>query len=311
MKKGMRKLTALFVAFMMSFALLGTTVSAAAYDTENDLKYVALGDSVSFGMSAVVSLDPVTYQGFAKMFNDYLKTSGKTVDFHNLSEPGDTSIDLLMKLNDPVFQGELSGANVVTINIGANNLLIPLVGAALNKYGYVGSPEEIDYDILFSSIRTLLKKNWYSIDRTMKPYSDLATNDALKGALDFGLQAFKGDWATIIEKVIGLVPDATIIVNELYNPLAYGDPLYNLANTYITKINGIIVANAGSGYKVAKVYDAFRGYEKNRLAVTFSMKNSIMAALVNNKSLFMISLDPHPTLLGHTLIFKQVLLQYR
>ena len=157
-EKGNEKTYRSFAAFMMSFALLGTSVSSAAYDTENDLKYVALGDSVSFVMSAVVSLDPVTYQGFAKMFNDYLKTSGKTVDFHNLSEPGDTSIDLLMKLNDPVFQGELSGANVVTIDIGANNLLIPLVGAALNKYGYVGSPEEIDYDILFSSIRTLLKK---------------------------------------------------------------------------------------------------------------------------------------------------------
>jgi len=145
----------------------------------------------------------------------------------------------------------------------------------------------------------------------MKPYSDLATNDALKGDLDFGLQAFNRDWATIIGKVNELAPYATIIVNELYNPLAYGDPLCNLANTYITKINGIIVAKAGSGYKVAKVYDDFRGYEKNRLAVTFSMKNTIMAALVNNKSLFMISLDPHPTLLGHTLIFKLVLLQYR
>jgi lysophospholipase L1-like esterase len=162
-KKGMRKLTALSVAFMMSFALFGTSISAAAVDNDLDLKYVALGDSVSFGLSSVVSLDPVTYQGFADMFNAYLKAvkpPGTTVTFRNLSEIGDDSNDLLEKLlYDDDFQGELGGADVVTINIGANNLLGTMVGAALKAYGYDGDLEELDYNRMYEIIRTRLKAN--------------------------------------------------------------------------------------------------------------------------------------------------------
>lgn len=107
-----------------------------------------------------------------------------------------------------------------------------------------------------------------------------------------------------------MAPDAKIIVNRLYNPLAKDDPLYNFTKNYIQQINGEIDLKATMGYKVADAYNAIRKYESTRLAVPFSMKNAILAAMLNNKRLFMLSLDPHPTLLGHTLIFKQILSKY-
>ena len=136
-------------------------------------------------------------------------------------------------------------------------------------------------------------------------------NEQLAAYLAGGVLLFKGQWTFIIQKIKELAPNAKIIVNRLYNPLANDDPLYQFIKTYIQEINGEIDLKATLGYKVADVYNAIRQYDSTRLAVPFSMRNAILAAMLNNKSLFMLSLDPHPTLLGHTLIFKQILNKYR
>jgi len=288
--------------------MMGTSVRAGAVELDNELKYVSLGDSVAFGLSAP------SQQGYAKMFNSYLnavKKPGTTVSFEDLGVSGYTTIDLL---RDVLSEGSLTlaaldGADVVTINIGSNNLLSTMVGAVLTSYGYdlVG----LDYDVMLQRMKVLLKEAKYDMTKMMAPYKALAINVPLKEKLADGVQLFKDNWTPIIVAIKDKVPNAKIIVNRLYNPLAKDDPLYELTKTYIQQINAEIDLNVTLGYKVADVYNAIRQYDSTRLAVPFSMKNAIMAAMLSNKTLFMLSLDPHPTLFGHTLIFKQLLNKYR
>lgn len=287
--------------------MMGTSVRAVAVEQDNELKYVSLGDSVAYGLSAP------SQQGYAKMFNNYLNTvkkPGTTVSFWDLGVPGYTTIDLLGKvLGDTETRTALDGADIVTINIGSNNLLSTMVGAALISYGY--DREELDYDVMLQLMKDMLKVTKYDMNKMMAPYKALATNVDLSAKLAFGVHLFKEQWTLIIQAIKDKAPDAKIIVNRLYNPLANNDPLYELTKTYIQQINGEIDLKVTLGYKVADAYNAIRQYDSTRLAVPFSMRNAIMAAMLNNKSLFMLSLDPHPTLLGHTLIFKQILNKYR
>lgn len=307
MRKKSWKRLSFFIVIMMFFAMMGTSVRAGATELDNDFKYVSLGDSVAFGLSAP------SQQGYAKMFSSYLnavKKPGTTFSFADLGVSGYTTYDLLREVSvDSAIRTALVGADVVTINIGSNNLLSTMVGAALKAYGYdvVG----LDYDVMLQKLKDMLKVTKYDMTKMMAPYKALATNVELTAKLAIGVQLFKEHWTPIIQTIKALAPNAKIIVNRLYNPLAKDDPLYELTKTYIQQINGEIDLKATLGYKVADVYNAFRQYDSTRLAVPFSMKNAIMAAMLSNKTLFMLSLDPHPTLFGHTLIFKQILNKYR
>ena len=307
-EKSWRRIT-FFVVIMMFFTMMGTSVRAAAIVQDKELKYVSLGDSVAYGLSAP------SQKGYAKMFASYLnavKKPGTTVRFSDLGVPGYTTSDLLAKLSgDDVTRNALDGADIVTINIGSNNLLSFMVGAALASYGYTGSLETLNYDVMLQNMRDMLKLAKYDMNMMMAPYKALAVNEQLAAYLAGGVLLFKGQWTFIIQKIKELAPNAKIIVNRLYKPLANDDPLYQFIKTYIQEINGEIDLKATLGYKVADVYNAIRQYDSTRLAVPFSMRNAILAAMLNNKSLFMLSLDPHPTLLGHTLIFKQILNKYR
>lgn len=306
-KKSLRRIS-FFVVIMMFFAMMGSSVRAMATELDNELKYVSLGDSVAYGLSAPSN------QGYAKMFNSYLnavKNPGTTVSFLDLGVSGFTTEDLLGLLGKDAIRPALIGADVVTINIGSNNLLSSMVGAALLAYGYTGSLEGLDYDRILLNMKDMLKVAKYDMNKMMAPYKALATDANLSAMLAGGVQRFQAQWTLIISEIKELAPNAKIIVNRLYNPLANNDPLYQFTKNYIQQINAEIDQKAILGYLVADAYNAIRQYDSTRLAVPFSMRNAILAAMLNNKSLFMLSLDPHPTLFGHTLIFRQILSKYR
>jgi len=79
--------------------------------------YVAIGDSLATGAGAE--------RGYAERYAEQLDADTEaTLHFANLARDGATSADLLAGLrDDPRFAAALSGADVVTINIGGNDLL--------------------------------------------------------------------------------------------------------------------------------------------------------------------------------------------
>jgi lysophospholipase L1-like esterase len=104
-----------------------TTTDTTERDTEKDVEasppddadtwdYVALGDSLADGVGA--------RRGYVDMYADYLRQdTGARVKLTNLGVSGQTSPQLLRALrNDHSTRRALRGAEVVTYNIGINDL---------------------------------------------------------------------------------------------------------------------------------------------------------------------------------------------
>jgi lysophospholipase L1-like esterase len=95
------------------------TTDATERDTEDDAdtwNYVALGDSLAAGVGA--------RRGYVDRYADHLRNdTGARVELTNLGVSGQTSPQLLRSLrNDPSTRKALRGAEVVTYNIGINDL---------------------------------------------------------------------------------------------------------------------------------------------------------------------------------------------
>jgi len=128
------------------------TVSRLRWD------YVALGDSLAVGVGA--------RQGYVTRYAEHLhRDTGARVKVVNLGVSGQTSAQLLHSLrHDPAMRKALGGAEVVTLNIGLNDL-----GQASGSYetGTCGGPQneaclreavnsvEEDWDAMIEEISSL------------------------------------------------------------------------------------------------------------------------------------------------------------
>jgi lysophospholipase L1-like esterase len=116
-----------------------------------DWDYTALGDSLAFGA--------VAERGYVLRFADFLRTDANArVTTINLGIPGWTSADLLGALrNDTAFRDRVSNAEVVTFDVGGNDLL----GARRRfREGTCGGPANLD---CFRTVVDEFKQNWDAI----------------------------------------------------------------------------------------------------------------------------------------------------
>ncbi len=79
--------------------------------------YAALGDSLAAGTGA-------PYKGYVDRYAEYIEAdTGARVNVTNLGKNGQTSSELLYALrNDPSWRRAVGGADVLTVNIGLNDL---------------------------------------------------------------------------------------------------------------------------------------------------------------------------------------------
>ncbi len=239
--------------------------------------YTALGDSIAFGLSAEKG------KGYADLFHNYLKGTEKfsKLELNNLSMPGDKSSDLLAKLkNDANIRESVKKSNIITISIGGNNLLSPLIEAVVSQYKL--DPKDPEFQSkLVAAIATDTK--------LQEKMASLMTSETLKAAFTAGLTQFMTDSQSIITETKLLAPTAEIYVMTLYNPLNAKDPFFNLVDPIIQKINATIL-NSNNLYKVADVYTLFNKYEGTKPLTNFNLLTG--------------SVDPHPTAEGHNLILQ-------
>jgi lysophospholipase L1-like esterase len=97
----------------------GTTArqeTAAVTDSPVSWDYVALGDSLAVGVGA--------RRGYVARYAAYIATdTGARIDMLNLGQSGQTSPELFHALrNDPAMRRALGTAEVITFNIGINDL---------------------------------------------------------------------------------------------------------------------------------------------------------------------------------------------
>ncbi len=128
--------------------------------------YVALGDSLAAGTGA-------SYEGYVDRYAAYLEVdTGAQVNVTNLGRDGQTSSELLHALrNDPSWRRAVGEADVLTVNIGLNDL-----GRAAGTYenGTCGGAD--NQDCLREVVETV-EGNWNAIIAEL--LSLRSTNDTI------------------------------------------------------------------------------------------------------------------------------------
>lgn len=299
MKKRARKLIAMVAATFMLFTVIFTSTSVSA--DPMTLHYIALGDSVAYGMSAYAPTYPEPlYYGYADMLKDALDDFGP-VDYVKAGVPGIDSYGLFIRVKYcPYNRPLVMDRDLVTINIGGNNLLKPFIAGIFAAYGVVVEDEVGNEEIaqLVEAIGAMDPASALAV------YSSLSDPDGpLAAAFKSGIQNFKKEFPRIIGAVRQLAPESRIIVNTLYNPLKPTDPLYAFVEKSVGQINKTIINLAEDGrYAVADVYNAFKYYGGDIDPVMFDPVAAVGYALGGNMAYFALSIDPHPNTIGHMII---------
>ncbi len=226
--------------------------------------YVAIGDSISTGYG-------LTYKNNDLFVNKLAIKTGKQK--LNLAIDGLTTTELIGAIHkfDASKMAAIANTGLITLSIGGNNLLQPFITALTAKLGK--DPTTVSSVELNMAIASLL------LDPT-----------ALRGIqsqMTLGVGSFISEFPTIISALKAINPNATIIVQTIYNPYDNIPGLESLAlipEEALTQMNEVIRLGASTAtYKVADVYTAFK------------MDNNILTNAL--------TFDIHPNAIGHNVIY--------
>ena len=214
-----RKFWVCAFVLLLSFVPVGCGSGTTGNGSGPTWNYSALGDSLAAGALAQL--------GYVPRYATYVNTdTGATVTTLNLGIPGWQSGDLLNALqNDPVFRNQVSGAELVTWDIGGNDLSGP-------------------HD-------SFVNKTCGGADN----------QDCLRTAVS----TFETNWDAIVVELLKLRdPNKTILrTMDIYNPYVASDMqagIFTTIEPYLDEVNKHIHDNGqANNIPVAAVHTAFNG----------------------------------------------------
>ena len=236
----------------------------------NATKLVSLGDSIPYGYLLDDREDS---------YDDRLAYTLK-LDYYEYSYPGMRSDELLENLKLDEVKDNIKDADIVIINIGANDLL--------------DLTDLINVDSLPIDIESITSDSFdFSIVRQLVDYLNTFFRDELRPRV----AGVANDFSIVFPKIIDLVksynPDVKIYVNNLYNPFAnLSLPAFsidlsdveNYSNEAIVSFNDIIAL--GSGYEIVDIYNTL---DENSYLNVNPLQGQV---------------DPHPNRAGHQKIYE-------
>jgi len=294
MKKSLVLLLVLIMCTAASIAYAAPDLPPQANTDKERTNFVALGDSIAVGLSAMND------DSYVNLYFDELNIIDGHMKLRNKAIEGQTSGDLLNAMrHDQHINTKIRKAKVITISIGANDLLGPFV-----EHIYAFLAVEYDLDITADDFeQQLAMAIAYDPDwTTVTLPSLLVSMPDLSGAI-LEFESNLNDIMLLIRGSIdqkGLNPDADIYFLNLYNPLPVEWIGHLLFGTAYNGFDGLILAmNTVIGgysllydYEVIDVYAAFRPEEN---AVLF-----LDESIGTNPHY----LDPHPSTPGHVIIYE-------
>ena len=203
---------------LMLVAGCGNGTGSGANST--NWQYTALGDSLAVGV-----LD--SQGGYVRRYDNYIVTdTGVTVSLTDLGVNGVHSGDLLKSLeNDPNFRSHVSSTQVITWDIGGDDLLHAI---NLFRNGQCGGADN---------------------------------QDCLRSAV----ASFMPNWDTIVQQILALRDKNQTIIRtmDIYNPFVAElmvKGTFSTVEPYLDQVNQHIVASAkANGIPMAQVHLAFNG----------------------------------------------------
>ena len=277
-----------------------------------NIRIVAFGDSISAGYAPQNSEMYSYYNNYAigrtaineKCFSYVLANSFKSetvsVKAVSYAESGDKTSDLINKLNDkrnyPDLLDDMSRADIITVCIGANNVLgptlnnIPALMAGtmtleefddILKAGY----EQFKFDYVNSIIPVLTRSNAQIYVMTVyDPYRYASFEDiTVRGSYDFDITELEAEFFEIKDLAINYLNSInSFIKSQRYN------------NVFVVDVN----ASFESLTKAQ--YSQYLNIDTSKITLTINSQADIFA--LQTTLLGSIYFDPHPTILGQEYI---------
>ncbi|HET8945159.1 MAG TPA: GDSL-type esterase/lipase family protein [Dehalococcoidia bacterium] len=222
-------------AFFFLALLLTPGAPAATGQTAGTPAYVAIGDSIAFGVGAP---QPRT-GGYVGLVHKALQTSDRYresgLQLVNLAVPGATTADLLLPGGqlDSALEAIRAGqedpagdeVQIISVNVGGNDLL-QLATPASPCFETIGS------------------------DACIEEFGDV-------------LSSVQQNLSEALRRLREAAPEAGIYLLDLYNPYSgTGDTRETVADLAVQNLNGIIGANAANedlNIRLASIFQLFRG----------------------------------------------------
>ncbi|CEG27370.1 SGNH/GDSL hydrolase family protein [Bacillus sp. B-jedd] len=214
---------------VLVFILLFGTIFAPAVSAENvggkKLKIVALGDSITFGWNLGTDKTKPSDYAFPGLIGE------RDHKVTNLSKTGWTSTQLLTAMeHEPAFADAIKKADVVTLNIGSNDLM---QAAGLSELIKSGKPVEVTPE--------MLQKVQAAVYQLKINLNSILANIRAK-------------------------TDAPVILYTLYNPFGLtSNPVLNsfhfMGESFIGQVNGQVINPSGKlgSILIADAYSAYNG----------------------------------------------------
>lgn len=219
-----RLIQVLIVFALTLFTVFPMQVNAEA--EEQGLHYVALGDSLAAGLSyESYGKNRIYIKSYPEFIAEGIKRETELeVTLTNRGIPGFTTVDLLDQLTESEVQQNLAAADLITIDIGANDLL-----------GAVGDISEIDP----------------------------ANEEDMRGLYEAASEAITlvgNNLGVILHQVRAINPDAPIYVMGYYNAMPYLAGLQEQVEELMGQLNyAISLAAQSIEAPFVPTYAAFEG----------------------------------------------------
>lgn len=271
-----------------------TTLQAQEYKT-----YLLLGDSITAGYS----LEGYQKGVLPKDAYANLVAGELGADIINDAISGQTSEQFYDRLTSGSWDEDLAKADLITLSIGSNDLLIPCINLIKDAFkedihdnfekDMMEAIEE-KYNPTTQEGLALLVEKWNQIR------SGIVGNDTFQENCDIFVERFPKIVAALKEKA----PQAKLVVLGIYHPYSGFElnfpgvinfDLESICTPYIQSLNRAF-SDDSKDYQPVSLYQAFFDYP-----CTFSN------FMIGNPELM--SFDPHPNVYGHEVIAQKVLYQ--
>ncbi|GEM_PF-6760927 len=276
------------MAFIVMAAMILNAFNVFAANEEK-YDYIALGDSITAGYG----LARPEVQSYPSLF-----ANAHGISVKNYGVNGKTSEQLLEELKNGAY--DLSGAKLVTVSIGSNDIMRPMIVTLAGGLGVDPNSENLDKAIeerveylkTHESLVALKKR----LDRME---ASIINNSRFYALCD---TAVKTNIPLIVEEIKKQNSDAQIIVTNFYNPFKNTSLVVptgnsnaeyavgNVIQPYIDRLNSGLVAN--EDYKIADVYSEFTSSSLVNVQIDFRESD--------------VTFDPHPNAKGHRSIYIAV-----
>lgn len=276
-------------AFMMCLcmaviSMVSSFGSIHAKSADNQTKYVAFGDSIAagYGMPGYSASQQTAPAGsYQALLGDFLKTQPC-----NYAVTGDNSDDCIQILNSGTADADLQEADVISLSIGSNDLLLPFIQIVMDYFGIEsGSIDQSQFTDGF----TMPELDPSEIMNYYKQSAGLIAELTNNAVLHEKAAAFSGQLQTILSLLHEKAPNAEIYVTNIYNPFISVPMFGELGNTYIKEINQAFSKDAAE-YTLVDV-NSLIANDPSLTNVTIDMAN-----------LSKTNIDPHPSAKGHKAI---------